>query len=74
MDSYPDKKAALDAISLLGFHDTAAFRSYLKEVLGEAAVPEALISLSAGKLLEDPGKLKNYPFPVDRHILVGMRN
>ena len=74
VDSYPDRDEATTAVGLLGFRDTASFRSYLKELLGPVPVPEALIRESAEKLMADPGKLKNYPFPVDAETMTEMVN
>ena len=74
VDSYPDRKQATDAVRYLGFQDTASFRCYLKELLGDVPVPVELVLESAGKLMEDPGKLKNYPFPVDADAMTKMVN
>ena len=74
VDSYPDRAQALEAIGLLGFRDTASFRAFLKALLGPISVSEELIRESAGKLMEDPGKLKNYPFPVDAKTMAEMVN
>ena len=74
VDSYPDRKQATDAVRYLGFQDTASFRSYLKDLLGDVPVPAELVLESAGKLMEDPGKLKNYPFPVNAETMAKMVN
>lgn len=74
VDSYPDKTEAQNAINILGFTDTFQFRSYIKALLGDCPVPEELLNTSAAKLLEDPGKLKNYPFAITKENLIGMLN
>jgi hypothetical protein len=74
VETYPDQKAAQEAMALLGFEDTAKFHSYVTEILGEVPVPEALLRKGAAALLSDPGKLKNYPFPVTEDALVNMAN
>ena len=74
VETYPDQKAAQEAMALLGFEDTAKFHSYVTEILGEVPVPEALLRKGAAALLSDPGKLKNYPFPITEDALVNMAN
>lgn len=65
---------AKDAVGLLGFDTTAAFRSYLRQLLGEAQIPTELLTTAARMILADPGKLKNCPFPVKEEDLVVMLN
>lgn len=74
VETYPDQKAAQEAMNLLGFGDTAAFHSYVTRLLGEVPVPEQLLRQGAAALLSDPGKLKNYPFSVTEEALVKMAN
>ena len=74
VDGYPDREQATAAVNILGFRGTASFRSYLKELLGPVPVPAELVRESAEKLMEDPGKLKNYPFPVDADAMTKMVN
>lgn len=74
VDTYPNQLQAREAVSLLGFQDTGVFRSYLRNLLGPVEVPEDLLSSCTGKLMEDPGKLKNYPFPVNAETMAAMIN
>ena len=74
VEGYQDQEAALGAVKLLGFDSTSSFRRYVTGLLGPVAVSETLLRQGAAKLLEDPGKLKNYPFPVTEEELVGMAN
>jgi len=74
VDTYPDSDTAREAVRLLGFQDTAAFRSYVKSLLEPVAFPEGLLRSCAEKLLEDPGKLKNYPFTVSAEAMIAMFN
>ncbi len=74
VESYPDQGAAQEAMALLGFEDTACFHRYVTELLGEVPVPEQLLRQGAAALLSDPGKLKNYPFPVTEDAMVNMAN
>lgn len=71
---YPDKPQALEAVKLLGFADTAAFRSYVTQLLGPVNVPAALLEGCAAAIMADSGKLKNYPFPITKEELIAMAN
>lgn len=74
VDSYGDPEQAKEAAHLLGFSDTKALRGYLSKLLGTPDVPKDLLETAASKLLEDPSKLKNYPFPITAEQLLGMLN
>lgn len=74
VDAYAGRQDALDAVKILGFADTAAFRAYLKDLLGPVPVPEELLHGSAAMVMADPGKLKNYPFSTTAEELVSMVN
>ena len=74
VEMYADQKAAMEVARLLGFENPAALRSYITGLLGQVDVPQELLRDGAQKLLADPGKLKNYPFPVTEEELVNMAN
>jgi alcohol dehydrogenase len=74
VEGYGDKARAQEAVELLGLADAAALRSYLRQLLGDAQLPAELLQTGAAKLLEDPAKLKNYPFVITAEELVGMVN
>ena len=74
VETYPDSTDATNAVALLGFESTAAFHSYVTQILGQVPVPEDLLRKGAASLLSDPGKLKNYPFPITEEALVGLAN
>lgn len=74
VEGYADQKDAGEAVRLLGFADTTAFRRYVTGLLGEVPVSRHLLENSAAKLMEDPGKLKNHPFPVTAEEMVRMAN
>jgi len=74
VDSYPNRKEVSEAVQLLGFRDSAAFREYLRQLLRFGQLPQELLKISAEKLLEDPGKLKNYPYEVSVEALMAMLN
>lgn len=74
VECFGNAKEALEAVKLLGFATTAEFHGFLTRLLGVVEVPEELLKTGAAKLLEDPGKLKNYPFPITEEELVDMAN
>ena len=74
VETYPDQRDATEAVNLLGFGDAAAFHRYVTQILGEVSVAEDLLRKGAAGLLSDPGKLKNYPFPITEDALVNLAN
>lgn len=74
VQAYGDRAQATEAVRLLGFETTAAFHAYLNQLLGCVEVPEALLRRCAAGLLQDPAKLKNYPFPLTEEELIHMAN
>jgi len=74
VENYAGKEDAAEVVRLLGFADTAAFRSYVTNLLGVVKVPEMLLQSSAAMLMADPGKLKNYPYPITAEELEKMAN
>ena len=74
VEGYADQTQALEAVKILGFDSTAAFHSYLRKLLGVVEVPAELLKTGAEKLLEDPSKLKNYPFAITEEELISMAN
>ena len=74
VEQYAGREDAEAAIRLLGFGDRAAFRRYVTDLLGTVEVPEALLASSAAMLMKDPGKLKNYPYPITAEELISMTN
>ena len=74
VDSYGDPADATEAVKLLGFATTGEFRDYLRKLLGEADIPQSLLSTAAKMILSDPGKMKNCPYPMTEEKLIGMLN
>lgn len=74
VEGYADQEDAADAVRILGFENTAQLRYYLNRLLGDVSVPETLLQTAAYGLLADPGKLKNYPFPITEADLLTMAN
>lgn len=74
VEQYADQEDATAAVNLLGFADTTAFRQYVTGLLGTVEVPDQLLKDSAAMLMEDPAKLKNYPYPVTTEDMVNMAN
>ncbi len=71
---YGDQTAALDAVKQLGFDSTADFRIYMNQLLGPVDVPQTLLHDCAQRILADPAKLKNYPFPITEAELMALAN
>ncbi len=69
VESYPDENASTEAARLLGFDSCGALHEYLLHLLGSVEVEHSLIEAAAAKLLEDPKKLKNFPFPLELDFL-----
>jgi len=74
VEVYQDRAAALEALAILGFESAAQFRSYMNALLGIVELDEELLKKGAAMLLEDPAKLKNYPFALSEEELLGMVN
>lgn len=71
---YEDQKAVMEVMTLLGFDDTALFCQYLRELLGNVEVSQELLVKDAKSILDNPAKLKNYPYTIDEQGLVEMAN
>lgn len=69
VERYPDEAAATEAVALLGFADCASFHAYLSALLGSVDIPKDIIAGAAQKLLQDPKKLKAFPFPLSEDFL-----
>lgn len=74
VEGYGDAEDALEAVKILGFSSRAEFHRFLTELLGIVELPMGLLYSGAAMLLEDPAKLKNYPFPITEEELVDMVN
>lgn len=74
VETYKDTHDSEKVLSILGFSSACEFRSYLRELLGIVDVSEELLSADADAILSNPGKLKNYPFPVTKEELLHMAN
>ena len=74
VEAYAGKADAAEVVRLLGFADAVAFRRYVTELLGAVEIPETLLQSSTAMVLADPGKLKNYPYPITKEELENMAN
>ena len=74
VEGYADQADATEAIRILGFETTSAFRAYLNQLLGVVEVPADLLDTAVTAILNDPGKLKNYPFPITAEAMQAMAN
>lgn len=74
VESYGNREEVETVVKLLGFDSAAAFRKYMNCLLGLVEVPTEVLKGGAEKLLVDPAKLKNYPFPLTEEKLLNMAN
>lgn len=72
VEKYPDTKASAEAARLLGFESSLALREYLLCLLGPAEADPDIIKAAAAKLLQDPKKLKNFPFSPDTGFMCSL--
>ncbi len=70
---YGDREEAMRLLSLLEFGSEQSFSEYIRSLLGEVSVPDELWERDVNELLENPRKLKNYPFQLDHDRLWAMR-
>lgn len=66
---YNNQKRVAEVLELLGFENRAEFIAYLDKLLGKPQIPEKLWEEDVQKLLQNPAKLKNYPFEMTEEIL-----
>ncbi len=69
---YEDKTAVLEVMKLLGFDEITQFSDYMHSLLGTDDVSEELLQKTAGDLMKDTGKRKNYPFQITKEELIQM--
>ena len=74
VEHYADPEAIREPLAILGFADAQALRRYLKDLLGTVPVSAEVLRAAAENLMADPGKLKNYPFPITADQMVAMAN
>ena len=66
---YKNQKRVGEVLSLLGFENHAEFTAYLEKLLGRPRIPEELWERDVKQLLQNPAKLKNYPYEMTEEIL-----
>ena len=69
---YEDKTAVMEVMDILGFDGITQFSEYMFLLLGTENVPEELLQKTAGDLMKDTGKRKNYPFQITEEELIQM--
>ncbi len=74
VEQYEDQKEAAKVMEYLGFPNAREFHAYLKDLLGEVKVPEELLEADAAAVMDNPAKLKNYPFAITKEDLIRMAN
>ena len=74
LENYGDPAQAQETLDLLGFANAAQFRAYMRDLLGPVEVSSQLLESAAEAILNDPSKLKNYPFPITAETIISMAN
>ena len=67
--NYENQKEVEEVLLLLGFADLKEFEDYLRGLIGELQITEKLWDSDMKAILENPAKLKNYPFSMNEEIL-----
>lgn len=73
LQAYGDQEAVMRTLSLLEFGSSQTFGEYIQKLLGEVKIPDELWERDVDALLSNPGKLRNYPFQLDREKLMRLR-
>lgn len=71
--NYGDREEAMRVLGLLEFGSIQSFSEYIRTLLGEVTVPDELWARAVNELMENPAKLKNYPFMMDSERLSRFR-
>lgn len=74
IEGYQDKEDVAEVLGFLGFESASDFHVYMRDLLGVVKVSEELMKANAQGLLENPAKLKNYPFEITEKELMEMMN
>ena len=69
---YQNQEEVKTILEVLGFETVESFCRYMTSVSGNVSVPEELMRRNAKSLLENPAKLKNYPFAITEQELMQM--
>lgn len=69
---YQNQDEVVNVLDLLGFGTVESFCRYMTSMTGQVRVPEELMRRNAQSLLENPAKLKNYPFAITEQELMKM--
>ena len=74
VEYYADQEEASEVVRLLGFENAKQLRNYINQLLGVVEVSDDLLQTAVEAILRDPGKLKNYPFPITKETMLAMAN
>lgn len=67
--NYGRQEEVMKVLNLLDFGGVQTFAEFIRELLGEVAIEEELWESMVEELLDNPVKLKNHPFMVDKEKL-----
>ena len=71
---FQNQKRVKQVLSFLGFSSIEDFCKYLEAILGRVNIATSLWEEDCRMLLENPAKLKNFPYPVDSSTLQNIQN
>lgn len=71
--NYGDPEQAMYVLGLLNFGSVQSFSEYIRELLGEVRIPDDLWERAVKELMDNPAKLKNYPYMMDSERLSRFR-
>ncbi|MBQ9765812.1 MAG: iron-containing alcohol dehydrogenase [Lachnospiraceae bacterium] len=74
VDFYKEKKDVKVVLDILGFDTASDLRQYIRGLLGVVEIEDELLVADAKGLLENPAKLKNYPYEISEQDLIEMAN
>lgn len=70
---FKDEEKTKDVLSLLSFASLKDFYAYLEDTLGRLSIPTSLWQEDCRRLLTNPAKLRNFPYPADQSLLDEIR-
>ncbi|SFG33965.1 alcohol dehydrogenase [Lachnospiraceae bacterium C7] len=71
--NYEDKSDVHDVLDALGFSSISSFETYIRTIIGEVEIPIEIWETDKKAILQNPAKLKNYPFEMTAEILATYR-
>ncbi len=67
--NYENLSEVHDVLELLGFSSINSFENYIRTIIGSVEIPIEIWETDKKSVLDNPAKLKNYPFEINAEIL-----